>query len=293
MSKHASPAVIGGFVVSAVALLFIARLALSGGRLFRTTARIIVYFDDAVGGLRVGAPVKFRGIEIGTVKDLRISMTGVALDPQHVQIPVLLEIDQDRLRSQGADVDLRDPKTVQRLVGLGLRARLASESLVTGVRYVELDIRPDTPAHLARDATYPEIPSVRSVAEALPERVDHVLANLEHVDIAGLTDSMHDTVRSADDLLRSPHVTRAVENLDKITLELDRAASSLALAARDLRPAIAEAKDTLSSTRRAADRLSSRADTTLRDVSDTARSLHRLADQLARDPGSILRGGKQ
>jgi phospholipid/cholesterol/gamma-HCH transport system permease protein len=55
---------------------------------------------------------------------------------------------------------------------------------------------------------------------------------------------------------------------------------------------IAEMKDTVTSARKTSERLSSQLDTTLHDVGDAARSLRRLADQLGRDPGSLLRGGK-
>jgi paraquat-inducible protein B len=287
MSRHASPAIVGGFVVTAVALLVISVVGLSVGRVFRTRARVIAYFEDSVEGLNVGAPVRFRGIEIGSVKDLRINMTGVALDPQHVRIPVLLEIDEDRLRSEGAKlVDLRDPRVVQRLVDLGLRASLATESLVGGVRYVDLVVRPDTPVQLVHDRQYPELPSVRSPTEQIPNRIDHVLKNLEQVDIAGLVESVRTTVGDADQLLRSPHLARAEARLDAITAELERSITQLDAAVRDLRP-------TITSVRRTSDQLSDRIDSTLRDLSDAARSLRRLADQLGRDPGAILRGGKQ
>jgi paraquat-inducible protein B len=293
MSKHASPAVIGTFVVTALALVVLTVLILSGGRLFRHTARVIVYFDSSVAGLRVGGPVKFRGIDVGTVKDLRINMTGAVRDPQHVRIPALLEIDEGRLSSQGVTIDLDDQKQVQQLVGLGLRAELATESLVTGVRYVELDIKPNAPARLVHDRRYPEIPSLPSLTETLPDKVDQILTKLADLDVAGLARSMRATVDDAGELVRSPHLARAVANLDKITANLDRTVNQFATAAQDLRPAIAEAKDTVRSARKTSERLSSQLDTTLHDVGDAARSLRRLADQLGRDPGALLRGGKQ
>jgi paraquat-inducible protein B len=293
MSKHASPTVIGAFVVTALALVVITVLILSGGRLFRHTARVIVYFDSSVAGLRVGAPVKFRGIDVGTVKDLRINMTGAVHDPQHVRIPALLEIDEGRLSSQGVTIDLDDRKQVEQLVGLGLRAELATESLVTGVRYVELDIKPSAPARLVHDRRYPEIPSVPGLTETLPDKVDQILTKLADLDVAGLARSMRATVDDADELVRSPHLARAVASLDKITADLDRTVNQFATAAQDLRPAIAEMKDTVTSARKASERLSSQLDTTLHDVGGAARSLRRLADQLGRDPGALLRGGKQ
>jgi paraquat-inducible protein B len=293
MSKRASPTAIGAFVVGGFALVVIAVLILSAGRLFRHTAHVIVYFDSSVAGLRVGAPVKFRGIEIGTVKDQRINMTGAVRDPQHVLIPVLLEIDDARLSAEGiAEIDLGDRAEVRRLVGFGLRAELATESLVTGVRYIELDIKPGTPARLVHDRRYPEIPSLPSLTETLPDKVDQILTNLAGVDVAGLAKSMRATVDDADQLVRSPQLARAVARLDQITADIDRTVNQFSTAAQDLHPAIAQAQDTVTSARKTTDRLASQLDTTLRDVGAAARSLRRLADQLGRDPGSILRGGK-
>jgi paraquat-inducible protein B len=279
MNRKASPAMIGGFVVAACGLLVLMIVALSAGRVFRTKAKVIVYFADSVGGLNVGAPVRFLGIEVGKVKDVRINMTGIALDPKHIRIPVLLEIDEDRLRSEGAKlINLRDPAVVQRLVGLGLRAELASEGLLSGVRTVDLAVRPDTPVELVHDPRYPEIPSVRSPTEAIPVRVEHVLKNLDQLDVAGISESLRATIDDADRLLHSPHLARTEERLDAITAELERAVSQAGATARELRPAISS--------------VSSRIDDTLRDVSEAARSLRRLSDELTRDPGAILRGGR-
>jgi paraquat-inducible protein B len=286
MSKHASPAVVGSFVLTALALLVVGIFVLSAGKLFRHTALLITYFDGSVSGLRVGAPVKFSGIEIGSVKDLRISMTGALKDPQHISIPVLLEIDKDRLSSQGIEPIELGPKQVQRHVALGLRAELATESLVTGVRYVELDIRPDTPAHLVGDRRYPEIPSVRSLTETLPEKVDHVVTKLAEVDFSAIAHSTQTTIDDVDALIRSPHLARAIARLDELTTQLTSTVHNLG-------PAISELTKTVASAHGTFDRVPSQVDTTLRDVQSAARSVRRLSDQLSRDPGAILRGDKQ
>jgi hypothetical protein len=54
MSKKASPALIGGFVIGAVALLVIAVLVFGSGRLFRDVTRHVVHFEGSIKGLRVG-----------------------------------------------------------------------------------------------------------------------------------------------------------------------------------------------------------------------------------------------
>jgi paraquat-inducible protein B len=299
MSKHASPTIIGAFVVTALALVIIAIMMLGGGRFSRHTVRAITYFDGSVNGLRVGAPVKFRGIEIGTVKDIRINMPGAVRDPRNVHIPVILEIDKDRLISRGVSgFDIADGKQMRTLVDLGLRAELGIESILTGLRYVALDIKPDTPALLVNDRAvpYPEIPSLRSFEEEIPDKVIQVLTNLADADIAGVARSVKATAEDAHRLLNSPHVVRTLASLDEVTASLRRTADEVSRVARDLGPVAAEWKEAASSARKLVapeGPLSSELDATLRDLRGAARSIRRASDQLSRDPGSILRGASQ
>ena len=68
MSKPANPLAIGAFLVGALALLIIAVLVFGGGKFFKTKLEYVIYFDSALNGLNVGAPVKLQGVQIGTVK---------------------------------------------------------------------------------------------------------------------------------------------------------------------------------------------------------------------------------
>jgi paraquat-inducible protein B len=297
MSKRASPAVIGAFVVAGLGLALIAVVVVGSGRLFRDTARMVAYFDGSVVGLRKGAPVKFRGIEIGSVHDIRINMSGAIRDPRNVRIPVVLDIDEDRLTAEGVrGYDLNDRDQVMTMVSSGLRAQLDTESLVTGVRYVSLDIQPDTPAVLVNDRSvaYPEIPSVKNPAEQIPDKVNQVLSNLSEVDVAGITDSLKTILADAHQLLGSPHVTHALAGFDALTENLNRTVLQVRKAVRDLEPLGGELEQTTGSARQlvAPDGpLATQLDATLEELKAAARSMRRLADQLSRDPGSILRGG--
>ena len=151
MNKKMSPAVIGAFVLGAVALVVIAILVFGSGRLFRQTRNFVLYFDNSVNGLRVGAPVKLKGVEIGSVKDIRILVgQGTASD----KIPVVIEIDLKKLTRRGAAVAAEttvDPEAMQKvIVDRGLRGQLDMESLVTGLLYVALDFFPGSPINLVQ-----------------------------------------------------------------------------------------------------------------------------------------------
>ena len=75
MDKQMRPALVGAFVVGALALVVTAIILLGSGSLFRTRHLYVLYFKSSVNGLHVGAPVKFRGVEIGSVNRILLSLT--------------------------------------------------------------------------------------------------------------------------------------------------------------------------------------------------------------------------
>jgi paraquat-inducible protein B len=99
MSK-ANPAVIGGFVIGAIALLVIGLLVFGGTNWFAQRNTYVAYFPGSVKGLRVGAPVDFRGVTIGQVAQIR-----VLFDPQAVtaRIPVIMELDPSQIEMTGPE----------------------------------------------------------------------------------------------------------------------------------------------------------------------------------------------
>ena len=74
VSKKIQPALIGGFVVLSC-MLFVAAVVIFGGNIFFKKEDIVIaYFDGSLKGLSIGAPVTYRGISIGQVKDIRIDI---------------------------------------------------------------------------------------------------------------------------------------------------------------------------------------------------------------------------
>ena len=74
MSKRVRthPAAIGAFVAGAVALAIAATLIFgASGKLFGRKFSVVMFFDDSVNGLAVGAPVAYRGIRLGQVTQIK------------------------------------------------------------------------------------------------------------------------------------------------------------------------------------------------------------------------------
>jgi paraquat-inducible protein B len=111
MKKRISPTLIGAFVVGALILLVIGVVTFASGQLFKHRKEFILYFDGSVNGLRIGAPVKLKGVEIGSVKDIRLQVENRM---QVNKIPVIIQIDLEKLISRGAPLaPAMDPAAFQ------------------------------------------------------------------------------------------------------------------------------------------------------------------------------------
>ena len=74
MSKKINTTSIGLFIVIGVALGVTGLLLFSSSKLFSRTHEFIVYFDESLNGLNEGAPVKYRGVTIGSVKRVMVQL---------------------------------------------------------------------------------------------------------------------------------------------------------------------------------------------------------------------------
>jgi paraquat-inducible protein B len=170
MSKKASKATIGLFVLGAIALALAGVVLFGSGKLFRPTVKYVMYFDGSVKGLSVGAPVVFRGVKIGSVTDIILQGN---LQDMRFTVPVIVEVDLGRFQ-----ISKGDPETIdyeRDLQEKGLRAQLQTQSLVTGQLMIDIDFRPDRQSRSAPNVTdYPQIPTVPSTAEELTQKLEEL-----------------------------------------------------------------------------------------------------------------------
>ena len=171
MSKPASKTVIGIFVVGAIALVVIAIVILGSGKFFKRTFTVVCFFQGSVGGLNEGSPVVFRGVKIGSVKDIVLRADSEKLT---FTIPVYIEIEPAKFTVTGP----RPKQLGQNLktfIDRGLRATLETQSIVTGQMQVSLDFYPEKPAKfVGLDAETPEIPTIRTAMQELTEKVEKI-----------------------------------------------------------------------------------------------------------------------
>ncbi len=306
--RKANPALIGAFVLGAAALTIGAVGVFGSGSLFRKAQRYVCYFSGSVNGLNIGAPVKFRGVTLGAVTDIRLQLAEVPLDVMQgeIRIPVYIEIDETLVAELGGRAVGVDRERLDRLIEAGLRARLQTESFVTGVLYVGLDYTPGSPVilNLPKDSGILEMPTLPTTLEQAFQTFTHIMHRLNGLDIEGLLTSARDAFASVDTLARSSKIEETLTTLDQALAAVRDAAQAVA---PKVGPALGDVNEVADQATRTLERL----DTTLRrfetvldpsapvvveltrtltELGEAARSVRELVDYLNQKPNAILTG---
>ncbi len=235
MSIKANPTVVGGFVIGAIILIVISFLVLGTGRIFKNDMRLMAVFPGTVNGLDVGSPVLFRGVNIGSVAEIKLYHDHKT---QQSLVPVYIDLKQEvmELMIQGEDdSSLTEDQALGLMVDMikaGLHARLTLESLVSGRQVVEFEFDPSLPIKITGiDKKYLEIPTVESDLEKLQKL-------FETIPLKELTESLIITVteinkmfadKDAKDIFNNINATIAgsrqfIDNLNKQIVPLSQSA---------------------------------------------------------------------
>jgi ABC-type transporter Mla subunit MlaD len=144
----------------------------------REVIALVTYTTENVSGLDISSPVRFRGVPVGRVTNIRV-------DPRGTMVEVSFELFLDHLNTVGLDVARIKRETD--LVGYVFprtRARIMGNP-VTGEAYLLLDTpqNPSPPMELAFKPSKPYVPSMPSsfstIQDRLPELLDRAEATLQ------------------------------------------------------------------------------------------------------------------
>lgn len=312
MSSKVSPTLIGGFIVGAITLGVAGLMFVGSGPLFRKSESFVLFFTGSVSGLRAGAPVKFKGVEVGEVTGVYLDM-GTSADDTDWPIPVTIKIFDDRIRERGGRANLDDPAWIESAIEAGIRGQLLTESIVTGRLYVALDLHPGSPAVFrgGPETPYPELPTLPTPFEEMQRKISEFIGKLETIEIDSLLLAMTATFEGTSQLVNSPKLADAVASLDNSLRSANAAMLGLEDLLANLEAEVAPAAANIDSTRVAATATLREAQSTLEQIrvllepgspltfslenvltelSSAAKSLQALADYLERNPGALVRG---
>lgn len=204
MAQKRTYFLVGLFVTVGILMAAAAIVWLGATKYFQKGALYATYFDESVQGLQVDSIVKFRGVDIGSVRTI-----GVAPDQRLIE--VVMKIDVKNFSVGGVVASLR-------LAG------------ITGIVYVELDTKkPGEPALVPKDFTpdYPVIPSAPSDIKQIESSISDILKSMKEINFKGISDQVMKTTKSIDDLVNG-------EKLKRIMADAGKTASNLAAASDKL-----------------------------------------------------------
>ena len=312
MSESRKPLLIGSFLLSGLFLLVVGTLLLSRDSWFSQPSEYVVYFKGALDGLDVGADVTYRGVKVGSVREIRLSYDRNIKD---VVMPVILRIDPRQATSKRSF-----DQVLEQLVQRGLRAQLQTPSLLTGKAIVALDIFPDTPGYVREpnELELPAIPSVPSRIDQAANLLNDLVAEIRELPLLELIDSATQAMRGIERLSRSDDLNNGLHsleatlaNLDRLSQRLDAQLPALLASAQrssgeldatlgEIRQASAGLRQTLEQTnallgdsRRSLgpeSELQYQLGSALQELSRASKALQRTAESLEQQPQSLIFG---
>ena len=183
--------------------------------------KLNVIFDDNISGLAVGAAVEMSGLKIGEVEALSGIVDYNQFGDSRVRLNVNLAIQPARLGLPG-DVSAENALILlQDRVVNGLRARLASASLLTGGLKVELVMVPDAPAArlVSEGLDFPLMPTTKSETSDAAATVEGVFSRINNLPIEELLNSAISFLNSAEALIADEDLRETPQDVRELLAE--------------------------------------------------------------------------
>jgi len=272
MKKEPNKKLIGLFLIIGFAVF----LGIIGKTVFNkihsdTKDLAVMYFDESLPGLSEGAPVIFQGVEVGKVARI-VLVTNK--DDLNFHVAVYVRFKATDIISEGSLWENlwnknKDLDFLGVMIKEGLRARLASQSYLTGQLRIDLVMLPDTEIVMfesPKKENIPQIPTVLSQKEELVRGLNRIKIQetLEKIN------TVAETLGKELPVLL-PAITKSAENLDKALENVAKSTEGVAKSTEDTMSNLNE---------------------TLHNVSDAAKSIENLTDYLERHPESLIKGKK-
>lgn len=193
----------------------------------------VMYFDESLNGLNIGSPVVFKGVEIGKVSKIDL----IELQNQvGFRIPVYVNFHKNIITK-----DHDKAFILSGLIERGLRARLATQSYLTGQLMIELEMLPDVePIFKAPIPNVYEIPTTLSPLGELSKGLQSVpikqsvekfnlFFDTLNNEMPVILPEVEKLLKNANQLItdNSKGSTEVIQNFNKTLLDLGMAAKSL------------------------------------------------------------------
>ncbi|MFA7670265.1 MAG: MlaD family protein [Burkholderiaceae bacterium] len=234
------------------------------------------HFHQSVRGLKLGAPVDFRGLELGSIVDIDMEF-----DRERRQFFALVQARiyplrfgplYERIMELDKDPHIARARFLENMVARGLRAQMRAANLLTGQQYVALDFFSNEPEVRFDGTQYPPVmPTITGDFDRLQQQLGSIVSKIDALPFDAIVGDLRDTLQAVTTLLNgvdgkvTPELASALRSVRKTLSNVDRFVSEGTATAGGL-------------------------EGTMRELSAAARALRTLADYLQAQPSSLIRG---
>lgn len=254
--------------------------------MFSDSIEFVLLVEDTVRGLTKGAPVEFRGIRVGTVKEVPWRFTSPERRIRdNFAIPVLISIEPQRLDGQ-EKIDLEAwHERLQNIVSNGLHATLKSANLLTGALFVDLNFKRDSAEDYVAEKFEDRlvIPTTPTGLAQIELKVSSLLDKLNAMQVEPILDGMDENMQQSESLLREVRqLTASIKDMLN-NPEIQQVPANINQTLSELRKAI-EGLSPESQTYQELNKTLQSLDTLLRDLQPIARTLGEQPNALIFNP---------
>jgi paraquat-inducible protein B len=295
----ANARLIGAFTLGAIALIVVVFLVFGSGNFFKDKSKYVIYFRGSVDGLNTGAPVKIRGVQIGSVTDINPMMH----ENGDFLIEVIIETVGGTFRdAMSGDVLEKRHTGIRDMVKQGLRAQLQSQSFIISQKMIVVDYFPETPiVYGGYNNEYSEIPSITARGEEFEKSLESVVKGIGKIPFADISQSALSTFNGIDTFFRTMKLQPVFDNLSKNADAIGVLASRVDSIGMTISTGVNLTTNAATTSLKHFDDLMKRWEDLstenqyllkegIEQLSSAARSLKGLADYLQQHPSDILYG---
>ena len=246
-------------------------------------ASYVLYFNESLRGLSVGAPVTYLGLPVGEVTDV-----GLEYDKASDRVRPRVDITtyperfvafvkkSDALYEGKIQSEKKRHAVIQKLIDRGIRAQLRSGSLLTGQLFVAFDRFPDAPkAKVDWTKEPPELPVMPSSLQELENKIASIVAKIDKMPLDAIGKDLKKLIETTDQMMSRideevvPELKASLGELKRVLENTDAT-----LVGKDA-PAQQELREAL------------------QEIARAARAFRVLSEYLERNPDALIRGKTQ
>lgn len=261
----------------------------------------LVKFANPVGQLKAGSPVTSLGLAVGEVASVQLNTDAAA---GSISADVMVMLDPTRFHIRGNTARVADwgelmNVTLRELVQHGLRAQLRQNPPLIGTPQITLEMTPHAGQEgLRAEGAYAEIPVKEGGG------LEQLLSQAGQLPIGAIGENVRALTEHLKILASSPQLKDSIERLDHALAELDKTVHE---AAPQIAPTLESVHQTVDSLRNTASQIDAttvvvkrtisgatspdgNVQQSLRELTETARAIRSLANDLDQRPESLVRG---